>query len=155
MYSKVAILPVVVAALMVFSGFAFASPPVPPPTEGFVITTAVDCEMSAGDFSEAESFTWTWVHDPVRIMNTLPIAPNQDENHVGRRLLLGSTLGFPGTDQRLGPFGRAAQIRYAERCNPRILPSSSSRRALVPAPRLTPMSPLRETTAMWLRKQAS
>jgi hypothetical protein len=114
MYSKVAILAVVVAALMVFSGFAFASPPVPPPTEGFAITTAVDCEMSAGDFSEAESFTWTWVNDPVRVTNTLPIAPNQDENHVGRPLLLGSTLGFPGTEQHLGPFGRAAQIRYTE-----------------------------------------
>jgi len=110
MHSKAAIIAVTVAALMGFAGLASASPPVPPPTEGFAITTAVDCEMSAGDFSETESFTWTWVYDPVAL---LPVAPNLDENHVGRPLRQ-STLGFPGTDQYLGPYGRAAQIRYTD-----------------------------------------
>ncbi|MDY6952910.1 MAG: hypothetical protein SWE60_15480 [Thermodesulfobacteriota bacterium] len=85
-------------ALLLISGLCVASPPVPPPTEGFNIATAVDCEMSAGDFTETEAFTWTWVHD----MDTdiIPYVP--------------STLAYPGTDQYLEIYGRAAQIRYTE-----------------------------------------
>jgi len=64
MYWKGGILAVVVAGLMIFSGFALASPPVPPPVEGFNIATVVDVEMSAGDCTQLEAFTWTWMHDP-------------------------------------------------------------------------------------------
>ncbi|MDY6952107.1 MAG: hypothetical protein SWE60_11380 [Thermodesulfobacteriota bacterium] len=110
MYLKAAMLAVVVVALVVLPGLVSASPPVPPPTEGFAITTAVDCEMSAGDFSEVEFFTWTWVHDPFIVIVG---APNLNDNHVGKPLLR-STLAFPGTDQHLGSYGRAAQIRYTE-----------------------------------------
>ncbi|MDY6987331.1 MAG: hypothetical protein SWQ30_04670 [Thermodesulfobacteriota bacterium] len=98
MYSKIGLSVVLAFAFTVPAGLAMASPPVPPPTEGFNITTAVDCEMSAGDFTEIEGFTWTWVRD----MDThiFPYVP--------------STLAYPGTDQYLEIYGRAAQIRYTE-----------------------------------------
>ena len=88
---------VIAVALMLFSGNCLASPPVPPPTEGFNIKTAVDCEMSAGDFTETEAFTWTWVRD---------MAPQW--------VIIPSTLAYPGVDQWLEYSGRAAQIRYTE-----------------------------------------
>ena len=112
MYSRLSVFAAVAVGLMILAGLAAASPPVPPPEEGFNISTTVDVEMSAGDFTEVEAFTWTWVHDPVRVINFVDGA-NLDENHVGRPLF-GSTLGFPGRDQYLGPYGRAAQIRYTE-----------------------------------------
>lgn len=45
--------------LVVFGAQAFASPPVAPPVEGFVITTetAIECD---GTVSESESFNWTY-----------------------------------------------------------------------------------------------
>jgi len=103
MYSKAGILAVIVAGLMICSGFAFASPPVPPPVEGFNIATNVDCEMSAGDFTEIEAFTSTWVNDP----SGWPQREWPDQYP-------GSTLAHPGVDQYLDVFGRAAQIRYTE-----------------------------------------
>lgn len=97
MYSKIALSVVLAFVLMVSAGLAMASPPVPPPTEGFNITTTVDCEMSAGDFTETEGFTWTWVRD----MDT-------------EWVIIPSTLAYPGVDQWLEYSGRAAQIRYTE-----------------------------------------
>jgi hypothetical protein len=91
--------------LMGFAGLAAASPPVPPPTEGFSIATAVDCEMSAGDFSETEGFTWTWVWDTDPLIRSGAGLPSHPP----------STLAaYPGADQFLAWSGRAAQIRYTE-----------------------------------------
>jgi len=102
MYSKFGVVWGVSLLLVTLAGLSLASPPVPPPTEGFHIATAVDCEMSAGDFSETEGFTWTWVHDALSEVflpgNGVPFFE--------------STLAYPGTEAYLGAFGRAAQIRY-------------------------------------------
>lgn len=87
MIAKMGVFAIVGVGLIVFSGVAMASPPVPPPVEGFGITTAVDAEMSSGDFTEVEAFTWIWV------------SPN---------------AGDLDGQMRLGPTGRAAQIRYTE-----------------------------------------
>ncbi|MDY6950167.1 MAG: hypothetical protein SWE60_01530 [Thermodesulfobacteriota bacterium] len=95
MLSRGGVLCVCVFAVLCIVGSAWASPPVPPPKEGFGIATAVDVEMSAGDCTEVEAFTWTWVHD------TLDMDP-------------GSTLAHPGVAQNLATGGRAAQIRYTE-----------------------------------------
>jgi len=97
MRSKLWILAITGTVLMGFVGYALASPPVPPPKEGFGITTAVDVEMSAGDCTEVEAFVWTWVHDDT----TLNMDP-------------GSTLDHPGVPQFLQTGGRAAEIRYTE-----------------------------------------
>jgi len=103
MYSRFGVVLVVSLVLVTLTGSSLASPPVPPPTEGFGIATTVDCEMSAGDFSETEGFTWTWVHDPLSevvgaLTNGIPYFE--------------STLAYPGTEAYLGAFGRAAEIRY-------------------------------------------
>lgn len=98
MHSKTGISFVAAVALMTLAGFALASPPVPPPTEGFNIATVVDCEMSAGDFTEIEAFTWTWVRDM----------------GYEEEIVIPSTLAYPGVDQYLEWMGRAAQIRYTE-----------------------------------------
>jgi hypothetical protein len=90
MASKIGILAVAAITLMVFAGFAVASPPVPPPEEGFLIRTSVDINC-IGDVIEEEEFTWTWMNDP---------APGNDSNLAGNMV-----LGFAG---------RAAQIRYEE-----------------------------------------
>ena len=103
MYSKLGLFAVVAFGLMGFAGFAAASPPVPPPEEGFNIATTGDYEMSAGDFSETEVFTWTWLHDTTRAKKA---------KKKGQRL--SSTLAFPGQDQFLEFGGRAAQIRYTQ-----------------------------------------
>jgi hypothetical protein len=95
MCARVGIVAVVTVVFFAFAGIAWASPPVPPPIEGFNIATNVDCEMSAGDFTEVEAFTWTWVYD------TVEIEP-------------GSTLAYPGVDQFLANAARAGQIRYTE-----------------------------------------
>jgi len=104
MSSKVGVFAVVVGVLMFFSVVALASPPVPPPKEGFGITTAVDCEMSAGDFTEVEAFTWTWVNDGFK-EGEFGIFPD------------GSPVP-PGSDlhgqKYLDIAGRAAEIRYTE-----------------------------------------
>jgi hypothetical protein len=81
---------------MGFVGYALASPPVPPPFEGFGISTFVDVVMDAGDFTENESFTWTWMDGPAGNNNT---------------------LAHPGAAQLLDAGGRAAQIRYNEELN--------------------------------------
>jgi len=92
---KMATIALVAVGLLVFSGFDIASPPVPPPVEGFNIVTNVDVEMSAGDCTEIEAFTWTWVHDTLDGFDP-------------------STLRHPGVAQYLGTGGRAGQIRYTE-----------------------------------------
>ncbi|MDY6839856.1 MAG: hypothetical protein SWH78_18000 [Thermodesulfobacteriota bacterium] len=95
---KMGIVSFVAVGFLVFSGLAMASPPVPPPVEGFNIAANVDVEMSAGDCTEVEAFTWTWVyHDPNSMRG--PVI---------------STLAYPGMDQYLATFGRAAQVRYTE-----------------------------------------
>jgi hypothetical protein len=96
MFMRVGMFTVVAVAVMCLVGSAWASPPVPPPTEGFGITTAVDAELSAGDFTEVESFTWTWVDDDPDIVPDF--APGSDLDG----------------EMRLEIYGRAAQIRYTE-----------------------------------------
>jgi hypothetical protein len=86
MNSKMGIVTLVVG-LMVFSGLAMASPPVPPPPEGFNIPTNVDVEMSAGDRTKIEQFGWTWVYDMEDIdPSTL--------SHPGVRDLWGHDYGY-------------------------------------------------------------
>ena len=101
---KIGTIALMATGLVVFSGLAMASPPVPPPEEGFNISSSVDCEMSAGDFLETEAFVWTWVHDP------LSEVPRPLTNGF---TIFDSTLAYLGTEQYLGAFGRAAQIRYS------------------------------------------
>ena len=96
MLSKMRITAIAAIVLMGFVGYALASPPVPPPKEGFGITTAVDVEMSAGDFTEVESFVWTWMDDPA----------NQPAGNASDSTLRPAMV--------LGDDGRAAQIRYTE-----------------------------------------
>jgi hypothetical protein len=91
MFSKTGVLFVAVACILLFAGSALASPPVPPPTEGFGIVTETDVEVR-GDFSHDASLNWTWMHDT-------------DPNG-------GSTLAYPGVNQALAAGGRAGQIRY-------------------------------------------
>jgi hypothetical protein len=67
MFSRVTMFAVGVCVLL-FAGFALASPPVPPPMEGFVIGTSVDINC-IGDVIEDEEFTWTWVEDQEFIPN--------------------------------------------------------------------------------------
>ncbi|MDY6989359.1 MAG: hypothetical protein SWQ30_15025 [Thermodesulfobacteriota bacterium] len=78
---KMAIVALVAIGLMVLSGLAMASPPVPPPVESFNIATNVDGEMSGDDWSKIGQFTYTWVQD---IENIDP-----------------STLAHPGVPQRM------------------------------------------------------
>ncbi|MDY6953332.1 MAG: hypothetical protein SWE60_17625 [Thermodesulfobacteriota bacterium] len=99
MHSKVEIFAVVLAGLIMMPGPAFASPPVPPPIEGFSIDSVVDCEMSAGDFTEVEGFTWTW---------TANMDSSADDGFDDTR------LPAPGQVQFLDDYGRMAQIRYTE-----------------------------------------
>ena len=97
MLSKTGIVAVAAIVIFAFVGFAIASPPVPPPAEGFGIKTSVDVEISSGDFSEAESFTWTYMKD--------------------YKVARDSTLAFPDTNQNLGEQSRAAELRYTEELN--------------------------------------
>ncbi len=89
-----------VVCVLLFAGFASASPPVPPPEEGFVIGTSVDINC-IGDVIEEEEFTWTYVADmwSPGVAEMLP-----------PELFPGSNL----EDPYLGLMGRAAQIRYDE-----------------------------------------
>jgi len=98
MLSKMRILAIAAIVLVGFVGYALASPPVPPPAEGHVITTTVDVEMSSGDFSEVEAFTSTWVHDT--------------ETFTGPGN--GSSIPRPGVAYDFQDGARAAQIRYTE-----------------------------------------
>jgi len=99
MKTRLGLLAVTVVALMLFAGLAVASPPVPPPIEGFNIDSVVDCEMSGGDFVEVEAFTWTW---------TANMHTSADDGFFD------TTLAFPGRPQFLDDRGRVAQIRYTE-----------------------------------------
>lgn len=60
---KMAIVALVAVGLMVFTSLAMASPPVPPPLEGFNIPNNVDVEMSVGDWTKMEQFIPTWAYD--------------------------------------------------------------------------------------------
>jgi len=104
MHSKMCILAITGTVLMGFVGYAMASPPVPPPLEGFGITTGVDCEMSTGDFTEVETFTWTWVSDDAEFGEFLSVLEQ----------LFGARGPSDLQEMYLAPYGRAAQIRYTE-----------------------------------------
>jgi hypothetical protein len=97
MFSKGMMFAVVGCMLLAFAGFAVASPPVPPPMEGFVIGTSVDINC-IGDVIEDEEFTWTWVRD-MRPADFVP-EPGEIDSSVD--------------PLELGILGRAAQIRYDE-----------------------------------------
>ena len=97
MVSKMRIVAVAAIVLLGFVGYALASPPVPPPEEGYVITTSVDVVMDSGDFTETESMTWTWLHDTL-------------DWDVGE----GSTLAHGDVGQALRAGARGGQIRYTE-----------------------------------------
>ncbi len=87
----------VLVCVLLFAGFAFASPPVPPPEEGFVISTSVDINC-IGDVTEEEEFTWTYLADMG--------PPGRPPDHPA---------GWVGPDDMfLGIYARAAQIRYDE-----------------------------------------
>jgi hypothetical protein len=111
MLSKMRITAIVAIVLMGFVGYALASPPVPPPVEGFGITTSVDVEMSSGDFTETEAFTWTWMHDNVREGRFEVVDTDGDGIPDTAVTFRGSDLMG---DMRLATGGRAAQIRYTE-----------------------------------------
>jgi len=98
MLSKMRILAIAAIVLVGFVGYALASPPVPPPTEGYNIVTSVDVEMSSGDFTEVESFMSTWVYD------------TQDFTAPGN----GSSIPQAPGDYDFRDGARAAQIRYTE-----------------------------------------
>ena len=59
---KKVILVMAVAALFAFTGTVMASPPVPPPEEGFKITTDTNI-VAIGQVTENEGFTWHWGYD--------------------------------------------------------------------------------------------
>ena len=103
MLSKLGFLVGTGTVLVAFGGFAVASPPVPPPQEGFGIRTFCDVEMHAGDFTEDESFAWTWIDDNVPADVAVFFGPPGE-----------STLEYGDVDQYLDWFGRAGQIRYTE-----------------------------------------
>jgi len=90
-FSKAGALFVAITFIVAFAGSALASPPVPPPPEGFGIVTETDVQVT-GDFTHESSLNWTYMYDT-------------DPNG-------GSTLAHPGVNQALAEGGRAAQIRY-------------------------------------------
>ena len=88
---KKVILVMAVAALFAFTGTVMASPPVPPPEEGFKITTDTNI-VAVGQVTENESFSWHWNNG-----NADGIAPNG-----------GGNLAFNESE---------ARIRYTEEFN--------------------------------------
>jgi len=90
-FSKMGWPSLVVICVMAVAGTAWASPPVPPPAEGFGIVTTTDVIVT-GDFTHESSLNWTYMYD------------TDDDG--------GSTLAHPGVNQALAEGGRAAQIRY-------------------------------------------
>jgi hypothetical protein len=102
MLKKMEVFAVVAILTVAFAGLVLASPPVPPPEEGFAITTACDVEV-AGDLLENEGYVWTYVSDAA--------AANTTGGALWR------ILGFPGSSVDplfLGIGGSAAQTRYSE-----------------------------------------
>jgi len=100
MPKRISIFTVVSVFVVTLSGLALASPPVPPPVEGFAISTACDVEV-AGDLIEEEGFTWTYVDEMM--------------NDIGETAW--TYLGFPFSSVEplfLAPGGRGAQVRYIE-----------------------------------------
>ncbi|MDY6839376.1 MAG: hypothetical protein SWH78_15530 [Thermodesulfobacteriota bacterium] len=94
MFLKRGVLSLVAICIVAIAGISWASPPVPPPPEGFGIVTTTDVIVT-GDFTHESSLNWTYMHDT-------------EENNGG-----GSTLAHPGVNQVLAAGGRAGQIRYA------------------------------------------
>jgi hypothetical protein len=92
-FSKMRVLCMVAISILAVAAIAWASPPVPPPPEGFGIVTTTDVVVT-GDFTHESSLNWTYMYDT-------------DQNNGG------STLAHPGVNQALAAGGRAAQIRYA------------------------------------------
>ena len=60
---KKEILAMAVTAIFAFTGSVMASPPVPPPEEGFKITTDTNI-VAVGQVTENEGFTWHWGYNP-------------------------------------------------------------------------------------------
>ena len=94
--SKMAGFCVAAAFIIAFTGLALAAPPIPPPPEGFGISTYTDVVVE-GDFVHTSSLNWTWMYDT-------------DPNG-------GSTLAHGATRQALAAGGRAAQILYSNEVN--------------------------------------
>jgi hypothetical protein len=67
---KKVILAIAVAFVFAFSGSVLASPPVPPPDQGFVIETYTDI-LCTGGVIEDENFAWRWSRDGVDPINDL------------------------------------------------------------------------------------
>jgi hypothetical protein len=59
---KKVILVMAVAIMFAFTGTVLASPPVPPPFEGFLISTSTDITCT-GEVNEDEMFEWHWNND--------------------------------------------------------------------------------------------
>jgi hypothetical protein len=91
---KLAIL-AAVAMVMAFATSGVASPPVPPPPEGFEIntTTSIEC---VGTVTETENYDWTYYYT---------------ENGAGAPLPIPDPPGGPGNP---AGFNQAAQVRYTE-----------------------------------------
>ena len=79
---------------------SLASPPVPPPEEGFVISVNVDVEC-LGDVTETESHEWNYVKD-------------MDPEEWGPRPGGHPSSSVGPEDLYLSVFGRAGQVRYDE-----------------------------------------
>jgi len=92
---KKVILVMAVAALFAFTGTVMASPPVPPPEEGFKITTDTNI-VAVGQVTENEEFTWHWGYNP-----NSALAPDKADIDNGV----------------LSPEESNARIRYTEEFN--------------------------------------
>lgn len=102
MPKRISIFTVVSVLFLTFSGLALASPPVPPPVEGFGINTACDVEL-AGDLKEEEGFVWTYVD------------PEESMTDPQRTLWEFYDFPFSSVDPLfLAIGGSAAQVRYTE-----------------------------------------
>ena len=75
---KNVVLTMAVLTIFFFTGFALASPPVPPPTEGFTITTGTNI-VCVGSVSEKSNYTWHWGYDAT------------DDNGINNALLEGES----------------------------------------------------------------
>jgi len=81
---KKVILVMAVAALFAFTGTVMASPPVPPPEEGFKITTDTNI-VAVGQVTENEAFTWHWNNGNIDGINPAGggnLAPNESEARI-------------------------------------------------------------------------
>lgn len=87
----------IVVAFALFGMQAFASPPVPPPVEGFIILTTTDIDCPDGDVEENQAFNWTYYDG----WGTGPFYPYGAD---GQYVPAGACLGTVGSDC-CGPAG--------------------------------------------------